>query len=184
MNLSPADLASFVAEPAHPLALRFCVQQGFDAGEPGGLGAAQGHRSAGHRGFHPSRMGGGTARQSVYGYWMASTSMEESALCRERRSVACTARVSRVRRVHMLALMPTLDAAEDFTGRLSKYGNLSSDGRPTVSLSARELSEPWRWTAIRRPWSYRLTPGLPGTGFMVPRAGSTAWTSALETWRT
>ncbi len=45
----------------------------------------------------------------------------------------------RVRRIHMLAMMPTLDAAEDFTRRLSQYGNLSSDGRPTVSLPARDL---------------------------------------------
>ena len=45
----------------------------------------------------------------------------------------------RVRRIHMLTLMPTLDAAADFTRRLSLYGNLSSDGRPTVSLSARDL---------------------------------------------
>lgn len=45
----------------------------------------------------------------------------------------------RVRRIHMLTMMPTLDAAEDFTRRLSEYGNLSTDGRPTVSLSARDL---------------------------------------------
>ena len=45
----------------------------------------------------------------------------------------------RVRRIHMLTLMPTLDAAEDFTCQLSLYGNLSTDGRPTVSLSARDL---------------------------------------------
>ncbi len=45
----------------------------------------------------------------------------------------------RVRRIHMLTMMPTLDAAEDFTRRLSLYGNLSTDGRPTVSLSARDL---------------------------------------------
>lgn len=45
----------------------------------------------------------------------------------------------RVRRIHILVLMPTLDAAEAFTRRLSQFGNLSSDGRPTVSLSARDL---------------------------------------------
>ena len=45
----------------------------------------------------------------------------------------------RVRRIHMLTLMPTLDVAEDFTRKLSLYGNLSTDGRPTVSLSARDL---------------------------------------------
>ena len=44
-----------------------------------------------------------------------------------------------VRRIHMLTFLPTLEAAADFTQRLSQYGNLSSDGRPTVSLSARDL---------------------------------------------
>ena len=54
--------------------------------------------------------------------------------------ISCVYRqAGRVRRIHILALMPTLDAAEDFTKRLSRYGNLSSDGRPTVSLSARDL---------------------------------------------
>ena len=45
----------------------------------------------------------------------------------------------RVRRIHLLVFMPTLDAAGDLTGKLSQYGNLSNDGRPTVSTSAREL---------------------------------------------
>ncbi len=45
----------------------------------------------------------------------------------------------RVRRIHLLTLMPNLDAAQRFTDRLSQYGNLNSDGRPTVSLSARDL---------------------------------------------
>ena len=45
----------------------------------------------------------------------------------------------RVRRVHVLVLMPTLDAASDLTQRLAEYGKLTNDGRPTVSLSARDL---------------------------------------------
>ncbi|MXZ90900.1 MAG: DNA helicase UvrD [Chloroflexi bacterium] len=54
--------------------------------------------------------------------------------------ISCVYRqAGRVRRIHVLVLMPTLDVAEDFTRRLSRYGNLSSDGRPTVSLSARDL---------------------------------------------
>ncbi len=54
--------------------------------------------------------------------------------------ISCVYRqAGRVRRIHILVLMPTLDAAEDFTRRLSQHGNLSSDGRPTVSLSARDL---------------------------------------------
>ncbi len=45
----------------------------------------------------------------------------------------------KVRRIHMLVLVPTLDDAEVLAGRLSKFGDLSNDGRPTVRLSARDL---------------------------------------------
>ena len=47
----------------------------------------------------------------------------------------------RTRRIHLLALMPTLEVAAAFTCRLDDYGKLESDGRPTVSLSARQLLE-------------------------------------------
>ena len=47
----------------------------------------------------------------------------------------------RTRRIHLLVLMPTLEAAAAFTDRLDDYGKLESDGRPTVSLSARQLLE-------------------------------------------
>ncbi len=45
----------------------------------------------------------------------------------------------RSRRIHMLVLMPTLEAAAGLTRRLTQYGNLENDGRPTVALSARDL---------------------------------------------
>ena len=47
----------------------------------------------------------------------------------------------RTRRIHMLVMMPTLQAAAAFTSRLVDHGKLESDGRPTVSLSARQLLE-------------------------------------------
>ncbi len=47
----------------------------------------------------------------------------------------------RTRRIHVLVLMPTLDAADDLTYGLSEHGKLTNDGRPTVSLSARDLME-------------------------------------------
>lgn len=46
----------------------------------------------------------------------------------------------RVRRIHLLIIVPTLDAAAALTRRLARYGNLSNDGRPTVSLSAHDLT--------------------------------------------
>ncbi len=45
----------------------------------------------------------------------------------------------RVRRIHMLVMMPTLEDAAAFTQRLAGHGKLANDGRPTVSLSARDL---------------------------------------------
>ena len=47
----------------------------------------------------------------------------------------------RTRRIHLLVLMPTLETAAAFTSRLEEYGKLGSDGRPTVSLSSRQLLE-------------------------------------------
>ena len=47
----------------------------------------------------------------------------------------------RTRRIHHLVLMPTLETAAAFTNRLKAYGKLESDGRPTVSLSSRQLLE-------------------------------------------
>ena len=47
----------------------------------------------------------------------------------------------RTRRIHVLVLVPTLEVAAALTNRLDRYGKLASDGRPTVSLSARQLLE-------------------------------------------
>lgn len=46
-----------------------------------------------------------------------------------------------VRKIHNLVFMPTLEAAERFSQRLAKVGNLESDGRPILGLDARNLLE-------------------------------------------
>ena len=46
----------------------------------------------------------------------------------------------KVRRIHLLVLLPTLADAARLTARLASHGKLSSDGRPTVNLTARELA--------------------------------------------
>ncbi|MBI3615694.1 MAG: DNA helicase UvrD [Candidatus Omnitrophica bacterium] len=43
------------------------------------------------------------------------------------------------KRIHNLLFFPSIEAAEKVNSRLSRYGDLSSDGRPTLSLSARDL---------------------------------------------
>ncbi len=44
------------------------------------------------------------------------------------------------RRVHLLMLAPDLDTAARLNRALAAYGSLESDGRPTLSLSARDLT--------------------------------------------
>lgn len=47
----------------------------------------------------------------------------------------------KVRRVHHILHAPSFGIVEQINERLSKYGNLSSDGRPMLSVSAAELVE-------------------------------------------
>lgn len=42
-------------------------------------------------------------------------------------------------RIHNLLFLPSLEVAEVVNKRLNRYGDLSSDGRPTLRLSARDL---------------------------------------------
>ncbi|MBM4273733.1 MAG: AAA family ATPase [Deltaproteobacteria bacterium] len=47
----------------------------------------------------------------------------------------------RVRKVHLLLLLPGLEAAERVSQRLGRLGNVTSDGRPILGLDARHLVE-------------------------------------------
>jgi uncharacterized protein (TIGR00375 family) len=46
-----------------------------------------------------------------------------------------------VRKVHHVILTPNIETAAQINDRLSKYGNLASDGRPTLDMSASHLVE-------------------------------------------
>ena len=50
-------------------------------------------------------------------------------------------RGGKVRKVHNLVFMPTLEAADAFSLRLGELGNLHSDGRPILGLDSRDLLE-------------------------------------------
>ncbi len=50
-------------------------------------------------------------------------------------------RGGKVRKVHNLVFMPTLEAAEKLSLRLEQIGNLHSDGRPILGLDSRDLLE-------------------------------------------
>ena len=55
--------------------------------------------------------------------------------------VSCVYRqAGRARRVHLLLLAPDLDAAARLTAALAPWGNLEADGRPTLNLSARDMT--------------------------------------------
>ena len=55
--------------------------------------------------------------------------------------VSCVFRQDgRGRRVHLLIYAPNMAAAEALTVEYARYGNLQSDGRPTLSLSARDAA--------------------------------------------
>jgi uncharacterized protein (TIGR00375 family) len=46
-----------------------------------------------------------------------------------------------IKKVHHVILTPSLENAAQISDRLSRYGNLASDGRPTLSLNAAHLVE-------------------------------------------
>lgn len=45
----------------------------------------------------------------------------------------------RVRKVHSVIFFPNLDSAENFSARLSRFGNISSDGRPILGVAPKDL---------------------------------------------
>jgi len=47
----------------------------------------------------------------------------------------------RMRRIHNIIFAPTFEVVEKINGALSKYGNLSADGRPILGLTAEDLVE-------------------------------------------
>lgn len=48
-------------------------------------------------------------------------------------------REEKTRRVHLLLLLPGLEAARALAARLERFGKLASDGRPTFSMDCRDL---------------------------------------------
>jgi PHP family Zn ribbon phosphoesterase len=47
----------------------------------------------------------------------------------------------KTRRVHHVILTPSIEVAEQINDRLSRYGDLEADGRPTLNMSAAHLIE-------------------------------------------
>lgn len=47
----------------------------------------------------------------------------------------------KIRRIHHLILLPSLNVAEELSKRLEKYGTLEADGRPNLSMKGSQLVE-------------------------------------------
>jgi len=47
----------------------------------------------------------------------------------------------KVRRIHHVILMPSLEVAEQLSEALSRYGDMRADGRPTLNITPTELVE-------------------------------------------
>jgi DNA helicase-2/ATP-dependent DNA helicase PcrA len=71
----------------------------------------------------------------------------------------------RVRKVHNLILVPSFEAAEAIQARLSRFANISSDGRPILGIDSRDLLE--------------IALECSSTCFFVPAHIWTPWFSAL-----
>jgi DNA helicase-2/ATP-dependent DNA helicase PcrA len=50
-------------------------------------------------------------------------------------------KAGQVRKVHLLLLLPGLDAAQKFSARLGRLGNITADGRPILGLDAKHVLE-------------------------------------------
>src|SRR3712207_9452773 len=72
----------------------------------------------------------------------------------------------RSRRIHVLVMLPTLQAAAAVNGALAHRGaDLGADGRPTLQLSAKAVAE--------------LVPTVEPTALVVPAHAWTPWFGAL-----
>jgi uncharacterized protein (TIGR00375 family) len=65
----------------------------------------------------------------------------------------------KAKRIHLLILSPSLEVARQINDRISKYGDLNSDGRPKLKVSVPELTEiiteinPWNEVIPAHAWT-------------------------------
>ena len=74
-------------------------------------------------------------------------------------------RGDKTRKVHHLVYLPDLDAVDRFNAKLSRIGNIGSDGRPILGLDSRDLLE--------------ITLEASPDGYLVPAHIWTPWFAAL-----
>jgi uncharacterized protein (TIGR00375 family) len=65
----------------------------------------------------------------------------------------------KAKRIHLLILCPSLEVAKQINDRISKYGDLNSDGRPKLKVGAPQLTEiiteinPWNEVIPAHAWT-------------------------------
>ena len=173
-------------------------------GEPGLVGAAQGHRAARHRRLHPSRLVRPPAREPAPGRAGPVPAGAEAgrreiarrlpAARAARRSGSCSSveistiykRDDRTRKVHHLIYLPDFEAVARFNARLGRGpGGLAATWAPTAGRSsAWTRATCWRsrWRPARTGSWCRRTSGRRGSPRSARSRASTPSPTATPTW--
>lgn len=132
-NLTPRNMVAWAAVKGINL-----LATG-DFTHPGWLEIIQNELVAEESGLFRLREERGLAEELPWYSGTLKTDAIRFTLCTEISSIYKKA--GKVRKIHNLVFMPSLDAAQRFNVRLAQIGNLNSDGRPILGLDARDLVE-------------------------------------------
>jgi uncharacterized protein (TIGR00375 family) len=80
----------------------------------------------------------------IHPMWMKEirkASIDDETISIGRTSFTLTTEIEDANRVHHLLILPSLSKAEELAETISRYGNLESDGRPTVRLDGVQIAE-------------------------------------------
>lgn len=80
----------------------------------------------------------------IHPLWMKEirkASLDDENISIGRTSFTLTTEIEDANRVHHLLILPSLSKAEELAETISRYGNLESDGRPTVRLDGVQIAE-------------------------------------------
>ena len=119
--------------------------------QPRFMGEAKGHNARRHGRLYPSRLArracansracgrGAVPHQKRGAPCRRVRTSRFAPLCRFGRDQLHIKQDGKVRKVHNVILLPSLDAAERLSFKLETIGNIRSDGRPILSLSSKDL---------------------------------------------
>ena len=189
---------------AHPLEVLPRLQPRPRAGEPGLVGAAQGHHAARHRRLHPSRPGSTTcgrtcvpAEPGLFRLAPGARGRRSPGGCRRALHAPVRFMLSveistiykrddRTRKVHHLIYLPDLDAVARFNAGSAtvRAGSAATSARTAGRSSAWTRGTCWRsrWRRARTASWCRRTSGRRGSPRWAPSPASTRSPTATPTW--